>query len=146
MLITIILLVIVLIAIYYFLTHLNERIINIPNENKEDFESNNLSNVEVPVKINNAEYGIYESAAKEDQINKSLDNDLDFKFNLCSKSCCTPQYPLPFSIPIDKMTCESEEELYPSNYTCNNSWQDTGCLCLTKSQTEFLGSKNSLNI
>lgn len=146
MLMLIILLTITLIIIYSFLAQSNTETPKLSEESKEHYESTNLTDVTVPVKINNSEFGLYESTLNEDPINKNLDDDLNFKFNLCSKSCCTPQYPLPFSVPIDKMTCESKEELFPSNYTCNNSWQDTGCLCLTKKQSEFLESKGSLEI
>lgn len=74
--------------------------------------------------------------------NYTLDDGKDGAFllhnNLCSKSCCSEQYPVPFKLQYDKYVCQNKNELVPSNYTCNNSMQDSGCLCLTKSQGSFL--------
>lgn len=61
-------------------------------------------------------------------------------FNQCSKSCCSDQYPLPFKMPADA-ACDSKDEFVPTNYTCNNAWQDSGCVCLTKDQANLLGSR-----
>lgn len=58
--------------------------------------------------------------------------------NLCSKSCCSAQYPLPFDMKYERGVCENKSEFVPNNLTCNNAWQDSGCLCLTKKQAEFL--------
>ena len=74
-------------------------------------------------------------------INTVLDNRLSFQNNVCSKLCCTPQYPTPFDQKVDHMTCGNVGEFVPSNYTCNNSWQDTGCLCLTQDQSDFLKNR-----
>lgn len=62
-------------------------------------------------------------------------------FNQCSKSCCSDQYPLPFKMPADESVCASKDSFVPTNYTCNNAWQDSGCVCLTKDQANFLGSR-----
>lgn len=67
------------------------------------------------------------------------DNGLNF--NLCSKSCCSDQWPVPFKMPVDKMTCGNTDEFVPSNYFCNNGWQDSGCLCLKKDQADFVNSR-----
>lgn len=63
------------------------------------------------------------------------------QYNQCSKSCCSDQYPLPFKMPVDSNVCASKDEFVPTNYMCNNAWQDTGCICLTKEQANFLGSR-----
>ena len=63
------------------------------------------------------------------------------QFNMCSKSCCGDQYPLPFKMPVDSAVCDNKQEFVPNNYMCNNAWQDTGCVCMTKDQSEFLGSR-----
>jgi hypothetical protein len=44
-------------------------------------------------------------------------------------------------MPVDKMTCGSTDEFVPSNYMCNNGWQDSGCLCLKKDQADFINSR-----
>lgn len=62
-------------------------------------------------------------------------------FNQCSKSCCSDQYPLPFKMPVDSAVCDSKDEFVPTNYTCNNAWQDSGCVCMTKDQADFLGAR-----
>jgi hypothetical protein len=67
------------------------------------------------------------------------DNGLNF--DLCSPSCCADQWPVPFKMPVDKMTCGSKDEYVPSSYFCNNGWQDSGCLCLKKDQADFINSR-----
>jgi len=63
------------------------------------------------------------------------------KFNKCSKSCCTPQYPTGIQGLGDSITCNSKEKLVGSSYTCNNSSQSAGCLCLTEDESKFLGTR-----
>jgi hypothetical protein len=62
-------------------------------------------------------------------------------FNLCSKSCCAPQYPPPFDVPEDHFVANSKDNFVTNNYTCNNGMQDTGCLCMTKEQANFQNSR-----
>lgn len=62
-------------------------------------------------------------------------------YNLCSKSCCSEQYPLPFKMPVDSAVAESKDEFVPTNYTCNNAWEDSGCVCMTKDQANFVGAR-----
>jgi hypothetical protein len=61
--------------------------------------------------------------------------------NLCSPSCCSSQYPLPFKLKYDRAVCQNKDKFVPNNYMCNNSWQDSGCLCLTKKQSTFLHNR-----
>lgn len=63
------------------------------------------------------------------------------QFNQCSKACCSDQWPTPFKMPAESSVCEDKNEFVPNNYTCNNAWQDTGCVCLTKHQAEFIGGR-----
>jgi hypothetical protein len=76
-----------------------------------------------------------------DVLNDGANGNMGMGFNLCSKSCCSTQYPPPFGLPVDPLVCGSKKEFLPSIYTCNNGWQDSGCLCVTKEQTEFLNSR-----
>lgn len=62
-------------------------------------------------------------------------------FNQCSKSCCSDQYPLPFKMPAETSVCNNKDAFVPNDYTCNNAWQDSGCVCMTKDQSNFLGSR-----
>ena len=75
------------------------------------------------------------------QIGSTDLGDNGLNFNLCSKSCCGDQWPVPFKMPVDRMTCGSKDEFVPSNYMCNNGWQDSGCLCLKKDQSKFIDSR-----
>lgn len=63
------------------------------------------------------------------------------QFNQCSKACCSEQWPLPFKMPVDSAVCANKDEYVPNNYTCNNAWQDSGCVCMTKDQAEHIGSR-----
>ncbi len=72
-----------------------------------------------------------------------MSDDLGLNFNMCSKSCCSQQYPTPFGLPSDPALCSLKDELVPSSYSCNNGWQDSGCLCMTKKQAKFLGTRGN---
>lgn len=63
------------------------------------------------------------------------------QYNMCSKSCCGEQYPVPFKLPVDSAVCDKSDEFVPNSYTCNNAWQDSGCVCMTKEQAEHIGSR-----
>jgi len=67
--------------------------------------------------------------------------DAGLQYNMCSKSCCGEQYPLPFQMPVDSEVCANKSDFVPNNYMCNNAWQDTGCVCMTKKQAGFIGSR-----
>jgi len=70
-------------------------------------------------------------------------NEGKFSFPICSKACCSPQYPPPFEIPIDEWLAKNKDKYVPSQYTCNNAWEDTGCLCLPDKQREYLESRGA---
>ena len=78
-----------------------------------------------------------------DGLNDGADGNMGMGFNLCSKSCCSTQYPTPFGLPVDPLVCGSKQEFVPSTYTCNNGWQDGGCLCMTKEQALFLNTRGN---
>ena len=62
-------------------------------------------------------------------------------YSLCSKSCCTPQYLPPFSVPQDDIVKKSGKKFIHTSYACSNTWQDSGCLCMTEEQGNFLDSR-----
>lgn len=68
---------------------------------------------------------------------------LGLNYNLCSKSCCSEQWPTPFKLPYDKFICGNKDKFMPSPYMCNNAWQDSGCVCLTKKQSNFLTERGT---
>jgi len=76
-----------------------------------------------------------------DILDDGMNGNAGINFNICSKSCCSKQYPPPFGLPTDKMVCNSEEKYVPNNYMCNDGWNDTGCLCLTEKQSRFLNTR-----
>jgi len=78
-----------------------------------------------------------------DILDDGMNGNAGLNFNLCSKSCCSPQYPTPFPMPADPLVCSSEQEFVPTSYTCNNAWQDSGCLCMTKQQALFLNNRGN---
>lgn len=62
--------------------------------------------------------------------------------NLCSKSCCTPQWHAPFMQEHNKYVCANKDKFVQSSqYFCQNDTNDTGCLCLTKEQRDFYMSR-----
>lgn len=74
-------------------------------------------------------------------LDDGADGSAGLQFNKCSKSCCSPQYPLPFKVSVDEDVCMNKDEYVPTNYTCNNAWNDSGCACLTKTQAIHIGSR-----
>jgi hypothetical protein len=70
---------------------------------------------------------------------------VSIQHNLCSKSCCAEQWPTPFKMKYDPYVCDLKRkgELVGSNYFCNNTFQDSGCLCLTRAQGQFLYNRGS---
>jgi len=59
----------------------------------------------------------------------------------CSKSCCSAQWPTPFNLDYDPEICANKDKYVANNLTCQNSWQDTGCLCLTEQQYDYLADR-----
>ncbi len=65
-----------------------------------------------------------------DILDDGMNGNAGLHYNLCSKSCCSLQYPPPYGVvKTDPQLCNSKTEFVASNYVCNNGWQDTGCLC-----------------
>jgi len=68
---------------------------------------------------------------------------MSLQHNLCSKSCCDEQWPLPFKMKYDPFVCQNKNDFVPSNLMCKTSYQDAGCMCLTKEQAKFLATRGS---
>lgn len=58
--------------------------------------------------------------------------------NLCSPSCCSQQYPVPFKLESNENICANRDNFVPSNIVCNNTWNNSGCMCITKKQMNYL--------
>jgi len=96
----------------------------------------------VPAQLLSPWYKAYTGEQKNHYLlDDGADGAAGLQFNMCSKSCCGEQYPLPFKMPVDSAVCDNKQEFVPSNYMCNNAWQDSGCVCMTKGQSELLGSR-----
>ncbi|ARF09324.1 hypothetical protein Catovirus_2_273 [Catovirus CTV1] len=83
------------------------------------------------------QYGVAETLDNND-LSDGQGGSFTLSNNICSPSCCANQYPTPFEIPYDSFVCNNKDELKPSNYVCNNSWQNAGCMCVTKAQEKYL--------
>jgi hypothetical protein len=62
---------------------------------------------------------------------------LGLHYNLCSPSCCAKQWPTTVGKLKDDVVGENHN-FVNSPYTCNNAWQNAGCLCMNKPQADFL--------
>lgn len=69
--------------------------------------------------------------------------EMSIQHNLCSKSCCSDQWPTPFKQKYDPYVCGNKDKFVPSKIYCNNTFQDSGCLCLTNKQANFLYNRGS---
>jgi hypothetical protein len=76
--------------------------------------------------------------------------EMSIQHNLCSKSCCSEQWPTPFKQKYDPYVCGASKangyaapgtpnsDFTTSRVFCSNTFQDAGCLCLSKKQQSFL--------
>ncbi len=76
-----------------------------------------------------------------DDLDDGASGNMGLNYNLCSPSCCSAQYPTPHKLAKDPLVCGREDEFVPSNMTCQNSWQNGSCLCLTKPQAAFISAR-----
>ena len=73
-----------------------------------------------------------------DDLDDGAGGNMGLHYNMCSPSCCSAQYPTPHKLAKDPLVCGREGEFVPSSLTCQNSWQNSGCVCLTKKQASNL--------
>jgi len=146
--------------------------VKIPNILKENFDENtdvnpdivNIEN-EVPNDISNditdAKSQIIDGPSLDDENLQGIDNnpsslpsnyyflddgangEFSIQHNLCSKSCCSEQWPTPFKLKNDPYVCKNKKDFVPSRMMCNNSFQDSGCLCLTRKQAKFIYNRGT---
>ena len=118
------------IVIYLFLTD------STSNMSENENETENFYNpTTYPWTSNTGNYG------KMDILDDGANGNAGLNFNMCSPSCCSPQYPPSFPMPVDPMICMSGQDFVPSPYTCKNDLQNSGCLCMTKDQSDLLYSR-----
>ena len=82
---------------------------------------------------------------ESDGLDDGAGGSMELQYNMCSKSCCSPQYPPAFGTDYDALVCKNKDQFVASGYRCNNSWQDSGCLCMTKKQRDFLSNRGGNN-
>lgn len=58
--------------------------------------------------------------------------------NMVSKSCCGGDWPTPFQQEKDPYVCGNSGDYVESRNYGNNAYQDSGCLCTTKKQQQFM--------
>jgi len=75
-----------------------------------------------------------------------FDNPLDpvsmgLNYNMCSPSCCSKQWPVPFALEDNKLV--KKGKYVASSYTCNDGWNNSGCVCLEPKQADFLNRRGN---
>lgn len=88
------------------------------------------------------QYGV-EETIDNNELSDGKGGSYTLSTNICSPSCCSNQYPVPFKLKDDRFVCNNKDELLPSNYVCNNSWQNAGCMCITKDQKEMIFNRGN---
>ena len=80
---------------------------------------------------------------KVDKLDDGYNGAGGLNYNVCSKSCCSPQYPPPFATDTDVLVEKHKGDFVPNNYMCNNAWNDSGCVCMTKKQHDYIQSRGN---
>lgn len=124
-----------------------EKMENVENEEKKDENEELIQNTtlidgpgyEKP-EMDMPYYDGYDNSLPSNYyyLDDGANGEMSVQHNLCSKSCCSEQWPTPFKQKHDPNVCANKDEYVPSNIMCNNSYQDSGCMCLTKKQGRFL--------
>jgi hypothetical protein len=84
---------------------------------------------------NDAEFG------KAEILDDGMNGFMGLHYNMCSKSCCSQQYPPSFILEHDESVCESNDKFVGNTYKCNNAWQSSGCVCMSEKQRNFLANR-----
>ena len=73
-----------------------------------------------------------------DRLDDGYNGGMGLNYNMCSKSCCSQQYPPPFGLEKDVMVDKMKDKFVPNNYMCNNAWNNSGCVCMTAKQRDYI--------
>jgi hypothetical protein len=76
-----------------------------------------------------------------DKLDDGYNGEMGLNYNMCSKSCCSPQYPTPFELESDEQVNKMKDKFVLNNYACNNAWNNAGCVCMTQEQHKYLSSR-----
>ena len=101
-----------------------------------DLDYQDLANTEYP-----PWQDIYTKGQNQYLLDDGGNGNLGLQYNMCSPSCCSEQWPTSHKLPYDPMVCKNKQDFMPSNIMCNNSWQSSGCACLSKKQFANLSNR-----
>ncbi len=92
------------------------------NKYTEEFNSSNSSNSNSNSNSSNNNY-----------YDLKYDTPMDYNMEkiVCSKSCCSTQWPTPDTTQVKDTKIDMNEYL-PTNLNCNDGIHDTGCVCKKK--------------
>lgn len=118
-------------------------------DSKEEFEY--MTNAETssgaePSGVESPTHGYVPASLNESMylLSDGANGEYSYQYNKCSPACCdTSCGPVP-----DNYRNEWEEnkgKYVLTNMTCNSSWQNTGCLCATEKQQDFIGNRGGNN-
>jgi len=80
-------------------------------------------------------YGLVE------KLDDGYNGEMGLNYNMCSKACCSPQYPTPFALENDEQVNKMKDNFVLNEYACSNAWNNAGCVCMTKEQQKYLSSR-----
>lgn len=63
------------------------------------------------------------------------------RFAKKNMACCSEQYPLPFKLKLDNDIAVDKNLYVPNPYMGNDSWSNSGCLCMKKSNMIKLATR-----
>lgn len=135
------------------------KITNTPN-NKQDASELKQDDIPTPVMLYDRNTGVVTAASefvglpdeiepatgselvsnygRVDRLDDGYNGGMGLNYNMCSKSCCSQQYPPPFELEKDAMVEKMKDKFVPNNYMCNNSWNNSGCVCMTAKQRDYI--------
>ena len=135
------------------------KITNTPN-NKQDASELKQEDIPTPVMLYDRNTGIVTAASefvglpdeiepatgsklvsnygRVDRLDDGYNGGMGLNYNMCSKSCCSQQYPPPFELEKDVMVEKMKDKFVPNNYMCNNAWNNSGCVCMTSKQRDYI--------
>ena len=76
-------------------------------------------------------------------LDDGANGEMSAQNNMVSGQCCGAQWPTPFKQAADPYVCGNKNDYVPSRMYGNNSYQDSGCLCQSKTQAQFLANRGN---
>jgi hypothetical protein len=163
-----VLIVLIVLAVLYIFMHKPEKLENTKksvqitntSSDKQDATQLKQDDIQTPVMLYDRKTGVVTAASefvglpdeiepttgselvsnygRIDRLDDGYNGGMGLNYNMCSKSCCSSQYPPPFALEKDVMVDKMKDKFVPNNYMCNNSWNNTGCVCMTAKQRDYI--------